>query len=209
MEVIPAILEKEWSEIEKRLNLVKSFAKTVHIDFIDGKFVNNTTFLNLSPFSRYTDNLLLEAHLMVDEPLQYLKPFADIGFKRFLGHIEKMSDQVEFVATGQLLGEVGLAVDGKTSLDEIKVPYDDLDCILLMMIDAGFSGQAFKNEYLEKIKLVREKTMIPIEVDGGMNDKTCMVAKQAGATRFCINSYLFNSQSPQETYNNLLINLKD
>lgn len=202
-EVIPAILEKEWIEIEKKLELIKPFAKTVHIDFIDGKFANNTTFLDPKPFSKYKDDFILEAHLMVDDPLSYLKPLSGTGFKRFLGHIEKMPDQVEFVAAGQLLGEVGLALDGKTSLDKIKVPYDDLDCILLMMIDAGFSGQKFKSEYLEKIKQARVKTMIPIEVDGGMKDWSISEAKKAGANLFAVNSSIFKTKDPKGSFNAL------
>src|SRR3989344_2030293 len=96
-EIIPGILEKEWSEIERKINLVKPFAKSVHIDIID------------------------------------------VGFKRFLGHIEKMPDQEEFVAQGQLLGEVGIVIDGPTDLSAVKVPYSDLDCIVVMTIKAGAS----------------------------------------------------------------------
>ena len=119
-EVIPGILEKEWSAIERKLELLKSFAKTVHIDIIDGKFADNTTFLDPGPFKKYEKDFLLEVHMMVDNPLQYLKPWAEAGFQRFLGHIEKMPDPVEFVAQGQLLGAVGLAIDGPTSLDVLN-----------------------------------------------------------------------------------------
>lgn len=202
-EVIPAILEKEWSAIEKNLEAVKGVAKTVHIDFIDGKFASNTTFLDPKPFLEYKDLFRLEAHLMVDNPLSYLKPLSDAGFSRFIGHIEKMPDQIEFVAQGQLLGEVGLALDGKTTLDKLSVPFDDLDLILLMMIDAGFSGQEFKQEYVQKIKEVIEKSDIPVEVDGGINDKTLLVAKEAGALYFACNSHIFKSYNPKETITTL------
>lgn len=190
-EIIPAILENSWQEIEKKIEQVLPFAKTIHIDVIDGKFNSNLTFLDPLPFSKYTKNKLFEVHFMVEEPINYLKPWADAGFKRFFGQIEKMSDQVEFVAQGELLGEVGLAIDGPTSLEQIKVPLNDLDSILIMTIKAGSSGQILVAEYLEKIKQIKEKTAIPIIVDGGINDKTIIQAKNSGAVRFLTNSFLF------------------
>ncbi len=202
----PGTEEKDWGSMDKRLAQVVPFAKAMHIDIIDGKFAPNTTFLDPKPFKKYTDQVFFEVHLMVEEPLQYIKPFADAGFKRFIGQIEKMSDQAEFVAQGQLLGEVVLAVDGKTPLEEMKVSYEDLDGLLIMTINAGFSGQKFMPELLEKVKAVREKGMFtamgeafPIEVDGGINDQTIVLAKEAGATRFVVTSFVFNG-NPKEQY---------
>jgi len=209
MEIIPGILEKEWSEIEKKIDAVRSFAKTIHIDIIDGKFAPNTTFLDPEPFKKYTHSpssgqaLFFEAHLMVEDPIEYLKPFSDAGFRRFLGHVEKMSDQVEFVAQGQLLGEVGLAIDLKTPLSDIKVPFEDLDSILLMDIAAGFSGQQFDPSVLDKIKELAGKTFIPIGVDGGVNDVTLPQIKNAGATRAVATHFIFSSQDSVAQYKKL------
>lgn len=203
LEVIPGILEKDWPSIERKIELVRSFAKTVHIDILDGKFAPNTTFLDPAPFAKYTKELFFELHMMVEEPTQYLKPFAQVGFKRFLGHVEKMSDQAEFVAQGQLLGEVGLAIDEPTPLSSIAVPFDDLDAILVMTIKAGFSGQSFMQEHLEKARAIRSKSQIPIEVDGGINERSIFQSKQAGTTRFISTSFLFKSQDPQAQYNAL------
>lgn len=202
MEVIPGILEKNWADIERKIELVRPFAKTIHIDILDGKFAPNTTFLDPTPFQKYTSELFFELHMMVEEPVQYLKPFAQVGFKRFLGHIEKMSDQAEFVAQGQLLGEVGLAIDGPTLLSSIAVPYDDLDCILIMTIKAGFSGQSFMPEHLRKVRALRQAQgkQIPIEVDGGINKQTIVQARAAGATRFTTTSFLFGSNAPGSCY---------
>lgn len=198
LEVIPGILEKEWPEIERKIDLVRPFAKTIHVDILDGKFASNTTFLDPALFAKYTDDLLFEVHLMTEEPISYLKPFAQAGFKRFLGHIEKMSDVSEFVAQGQLLGEVGLAIDGPTSLDSVQVPLDSLDCILLMTIKAGFSGQSFVPEHLAKVRAIRSKSQIPIEVDGGIDDQTIIQAHTAGATRFVSTSFLFGADPAQK-----------
>ena len=145
----------------------------------------------------------MEVHLMVENPLNYLQPFAAAGFKRFLGHIEKMQDISEFVAQGQILGDVGIAIDNTTPIDALKIPFDDLDEILLMSIHAGKSGQEFLPEVLEKIKAIRQQSQVSIEIDGGINDQTIIEAKTAGANRFVATSYIFNSKDPMQSFERL------
>lgn len=192
MQIIPGILEKDLSLIEAKIESVKSFANTIHIDLIDGKFASNTTFMDPSPFSKYSKDFNLEVHLMVENPLQYLESFANAGFRRFIGHIEKMENLDEFIAKGQTLGEVGLALDLDTNIDKINISYDDLDLVLLMGAKAGDSGEEFNPQILEKIKSLRLETVIPIEVDGGVNDKTIVDIRNAGAQRVVTTSFLFN-----------------
>jgi ribulose-phosphate 3-epimerase len=198
-EIIPGILEKEWNKIEEKLESLKGLVKTVQIDVIDGKFTDSQTFLDPMPFSKYKDDFLLEAHFIVDEPINYLDSFARSGFKRFIGHIEKMSDQEEFIAKGEILGEVGLAIDLDTKLDEIKIDLFDLDCLTIMTVKAGASGQEFSKDNLGKVKELVEKfkenplgKKLPIEIDGGIKEETILLAKDAGVDRFIVNSYLFN-----------------
>lgn len=204
-EVIPGILETEWSEIERKLNKAKNFAKTIHVDIIDGKFAENNTFLDPSPFKKYKDDFLLELHMMVDNPIEYLVPWAECGFERFIGHIEKMPDPVEFVAQGQLLGAVGLAIDGPTDISVLdKFNLNDLDTLLIMTIKAGESGRSFQPELLEKVRKIKEKApFLPIEVDGGINDKTIVEACNAGASRFVSTSHLFGSENTENEFKKL------
>lgn len=197
--IIPGILEKDWAEIETKIQQVLPFAKAIHIDLIDGKFAPNTTFLDPLPFKKYTKDIPFELHMMVEEPINYLKAWADAGFQRFIGHIEKMSDQIEFVAKAQLLGEVGLGVDQDSGFDAIEVPFSDLDVLLFMTVKAGASGQGFEEKNLEKIKKAREKSFIPIEVDGGINDQNISIAKKFGANRFVATSFIFDG-NPQDQY---------
>lgn len=200
-EVLPGVLEKEWPEIEKKLVQAKSFARSVHIDILDGKFAQNTTYIDPKPFSEFSKDIFLEVHLMVENPVQYVKPFAEAGFQRFIGHVEKMPDISEFVAQGQMYGEVCLAVDGLTDIKILdSVNLDDIDCITIMMIQAGFSGQQFREEYLEKIKKIRGRTEIPIEVDGGIKDTNLLFAKNAGANRFVATSFVWNSEDPKTAF---------
>lgn len=204
----PGTENKSFAEIEKKLSLISHFTKTVHIDIVDGKFAPHKTFADPTPFTPHTKNFVFEVHLMVDEPIAYIKPFAEAGFQRFIGQVEKMSDQVAFVAEAQLWGEVGLAIDKQTTVEDITVPLDDLDTLLVMTIQAGRSGQKFDDTLLEKVKQLRQKTTIPIEVDGGINDETIEVAAAAGANRFVATSFLFNLETPQKQFQLLQEKLK-
>ena len=205
-EVIPSpgTDNRDWPTIERKIEIARSFAKTIHIDIVDEKFSSKASFLDPKPFSQYKD-LFLELHMMVKNPLELLEPFAKVGFNRFIAHAESFKtkdEQQEFVAKAQSFGEVGLAIDGPTDLSAIKVPYKDLDCILIMTIKAGESGQEFNHKYLKKVETLRQaQGDIVIEVDGGINDQTIIEAKNAGATRFITNSFIFNAQNPQEQYN--------
>lgn len=203
IEIIPGILEKEWDRIERKIEAVKDFAKVLHIDLIDGKFVNNTTWMDPKPFQKYAKEFILEVHMMVEEPMTYIKSFADAGFVRFIGHVEKMSDQAAFVAEAQLWGEAVLALDGPTEVDAIKASYEDLDGILVYTSErVGFSGPPFNPQRLEKVKAIREKApWLPIEIDGGVTDQTAKLAKEVGVTRFASTSFLF--KDPEENYKRL------
>ncbi len=207
-DIIPGILEKDFAEIEKKIELVRGFAKTIHVDIIDGKFAPNTTFLDPKPFTKYTlpssgQALFFEAHLMVEEPINYLDSFAAAGFKRLIGHIEHMSNQEEFIAKGEFLGEVGLALDVNTPLESLKADYQDLDCLLVMSVKAGFSAQEFMPGSLEKVKKIREKSQVPVEIDGGISDTIITQALNCNANRFVTTSFLF-SGNPLVNYQKLL-----
>lgn len=203
-DVIPGILEKEFSGIEEKLEIIRPFSKKVHIDVLDGKFCDEISFLDPKAFIKYRNEFFMEAHLMVDDPASYIKPFAKAGFKRFLGHIEKMKDLDGFIAEGQIFGEVGIGIDVDTQPDSLKIPFDELDCVLLMGVKAGKSGQTFLPQTLERIRSVRQLTQIPIEIDGGINEQTIVDCKQEGAERFVATSFIFESKDPIESFEKLV-----
>lgn len=205
-EIAVGILEKDWEEIEKKLTAAKTFAKTIHVDLIDGKFVTtNTTFMDPKPFEKYAKDFTLELHMMVEDPIAYIKPFAAAGFQRFYGHVEKMPNITSFIAEGQLYGEVGLAIDGPTDISVLdSVNLDDLDCLLVYTCQqVGFAGPPMDEKMLEKIKSIHAKSMIPIEADGGMKDTTILFAKSAGAVRFVATSFIWKAEHPAEAYRKL------
>lgn len=207
-EVIPGILERNWDDIQHKLETVRPFAKTVHIDIIDGVFVDNKTFLDPEPFSEYKDIFLLELHMMVKNPIQYLEPFAKVGFKRFIGHIEMMPDQQEFVQEARKFGEAGLALDGPTELERLQIPAEELDSILVFTAErVGFSGATLLPERLDKIRTLAGSA--PIEVDGGINAETILRARESGATRFAATSAIFRHSNPLEAFNTLTSLLRE
>jgi ribulose-phosphate 3-epimerase len=114
-----------------------------------------------------------------------------------------MVDVDEFIAEGQIFGEVGLAIDSPTPISSIGVSFEDLDLVLLMGDKAGKSGQVFLPETLTKIKDLRLRTQIPIEIDCGINEQTIVEAKVAGANCFVSTSFIFDSTDPLNSFENL------
>lgn len=205
IEIIPGILEKEWSAIEQKIKIAQTFASTIHIDIIDGIFVDNQTFLDPAPFAAYSQSLYLELHMMVKDPIQYIEPFARVGFKRFIGHIEMMADQQAFIDAARKYGEAGLALDGPTPLEKIIIPFNAVDCFLIYTSQqVGFSGPPLLSQRLDKVQQLRAQTDKVIEVDGGMNDASLHHAIKAGATRVAATSFIFSSIDPEKNYQKLL-----
>lgn len=202
--VIPGILEKDFVEIERKLAIVRPFSKAVHVDFLDGKFCEEFSFMDFNSFIKYKDDFYLEAHLMTENPTQYVRQLAAVGFKRFIGQIEKVTDIDEFIAEGQIFGEVGLALDIDTPVSSLIIPFDDLDSILLMAVKAGKSGQSFSQSALLKIQELRKRTIVPIEIDGGITDESIIAARVSGANRFVTTSFIFNSEDPLNSFEKLL-----
>jgi ribulose-phosphate 3-epimerase len=204
-EILPGILEKDDASCVEKFSAIRPFAKSVHIDLLDGKYAPNTTILDPTAFSSYSQDFFLEVHMMVDEPIGYLESFANAGFRRFIGHVERMSDQVAFVAKAERFGEVVLGVDLHTPVDAVRVPLVDLDGVLVMTVKAGFSGQKFEMGALSKVKELRGKdALLPLEIDGGVCEDTIAFGRDAGATRFVATSCLFGSPDPGKQYQKLL-----
>ena len=88
IEVIPAILEKEFSQVLKKMKIVEGSVEWVQIDIADGVLVPNTTFTDLSPFKAIQSPLKREIHLMVKDPVPFIEKSIDAGFKRLFAHVE-------------------------------------------------------------------------------------------------------------------------
>ena len=201
IEIIPGILEKEYLEIESKLKIVAQHVEWVHLDVADNTLVPNTLGIEIEKLEQtmqqdFAKHLSLETHVMVADPSKYIKPLVDAGVKRITAHIES-NDPRQFLDEAKFESiEAGLAIDGPTEIELIEPYLDEIDYVHVLTIEAGFSGQPFMPEVVEKIRLIRENyPNLPISVDGGMNDRTVKIVSEAGASRAIVTSYFWdNSQ---------------
>ncbi len=193
VEIIPGIgPQQEWKIIEERLQAVAPHTKWVQIDFCDNTWVPNTTFLDFAAFAPFAATLSLEAHLMVASPEKYIKSVADAGFKRLIAHVESHDPRLFLDQVKHEEVEVGIALDGPTEFEQVEPFLEEIDFVLVMMVESGFSGQPFLPECVEKIKSIHSYLPdLPIEVEGGITEATARVVREAGATRLVPITYLF------------------
>ena len=194
-EVTPGFLEQEFPAITTKISLVEPFVKWVQIDLLDGSLFNQTNFNDPTQFLNLKTKVGLELHMMVENPLRMVSSWAEAGFKRFIAHTEGLLNIDEFVSTirNQMGLEVGLAIDLPTPAEKILPYLEKIDCLLLMSVPCGKSGQKFNNTVLEKIKTIRKSYgKIPVEIDGGVNLETGKLCIEAGAVRLVSTSYIFS-----------------
>ncbi len=192
VDVIPAILEKEWGEIERKIKLVAPLVSWIQVDFADNTLVPNATLMDFSKFTKLGKSISLEAHLMVANPHNFIRPAGKAGFKRIIAHVESVDPRLFLDEARYESVEVGIAIDGPTELEQVEPFLEEVDFVLVMTIEAGFGGQPFLPEAVEKIKAIHaHHPDLPIEVDGGISDETARLVKDAGATRLVSGSYLF------------------
>jgi len=173
-------------DIVKKLDNTKS--DYIHIDIMDGKFVQNKTwtFSEIKKITSYS-HLPLDVHLMVNNPEKYIEDYALLNTNDIIFHYESVKDINKMINIVKSYGlKVGVAISPDTKI-EVLFPYlKDIDIVLIMSVYPGESGQSFIDNSLEKIKMLKDeinnqqvKTLI--EVDGGVNDETGLLCKEAGA----------------------------
>lgn len=197
MQIIPAILEKDFNQAWNKIRQVKDLSKWVQIDVIDSKFSYGKTFelelLNDNP--EETENTLWDIHLMVEEPINWIEKCNFVGALRIIGQVEKMTDREKFVDEVKNLGiDVGLAMDIDTEIGEIP---KETDLILLMGRKSGFESRPIDNRVFEKIKqLVKIKKendyKFLIAVDGGVNEDNIKHFAESGVDIVYCTGAIFN-----------------
>lgn len=192
IEVIPALLEQNFDELQKKLKLVEGISPWVHIDVMDNTLMQNVTFLGWPAFKQYHGLFSFEAHLMVANAIKYIDPLVTNGFTRLIAHVEG-NDIREFIHQAKEHHvEVGVAIDAPSDIEIIEPFLEEVDCVLVMMLPAGRSGQSFDSHQLEKVRRIRESfPHLPIAVDGGIDKTVAPSVREAGATRLLSTSYLF------------------
>ncbi len=193
-EIIPGILETSFSEIKRKIDLVKDLTDWVHIDILDDTLFPNRSYLNFEAFALFRDQIHLEAHLQVADPVRYLVPLVRNGFGRIISMVEANSARNFIEETRKWEVEVGLGLNAPSPLELIEPFLGEIDVALVMTVNAGFSGQVFQSEQLSKIqKISGEYPDLPLECDGGINSTTGAAAVKNGATRLTANSFLFDA----------------
>lgn len=181
MEIIPTTNPQiDFSQFEERLDKIKFSSSWVQVDVTDGVLVKPPTF-PLELLSRTDANLennLFEIHLMVKEPINWIKKCLFVQASRIIGQVEMMSDREVFVTEAKDNGlEVGLAFDLNTPLD-LKIP-EETDLILLMARPMGFEPLALDEKIYDRIKYFKDKNY-KVAIDGGATLENISKLKNSG-----------------------------
>lgn len=196
-------------EYDRLINAVKnvneSKADYLHIDVMDGKFVDNNKFpLEVVKDISLISKKPLDIHLMVDD-LDTVRKYASLKPEYLTFHVEILED-FEIIDYIKSLGiKVGLAINPKTDVEKL-IPYiDDIDMVLFMSVEPGLGGQEFMESVIEKVKRLKEVAPedLIISIDGGVNNKTVSLCKYAGCNMVVAGSYITNSSDYNERINEL------
>lgn len=223
IEVTPAILVKDFEELNTKLSRLVNITNLVQIDICDGKFVPSIswpmqakdeaslqTILNEEDGLPFWHSLDFELDLMVQDAHKQFDFFTRLGAKRIIFHVEAETelDFIEFLdSLDPYLKdniEIGIAINTTTSIDKLDPFINYADFIQCMGIEhIGNQGQPFDERVLKQIKNLKEKyPEMKISVDGAVNENTAPLLIEAGADRLVIGSALLNSYDIGETIKN-------
>ncbi|MBW2969805.1 ribulose-phosphate 3-epimerase [Candidatus Woesearchaeota archaeon] len=217
MEIRPGILVHTLKELKEALSRL-SWAKKVHLDIMDGKFVRNKTIQAQTlkkalPNPRERSSLGPEnadiflgmefgVHLMAYKPHKYIKTYARLGAKELIIHQEATKKLVETLEEIRLNGmKAGIAFNPETKVDKHALIH--ADTALIMTVHPGYSGQTMMKAPLRKIAEIRKcNPIISIGVDGGINLKTCRLAAKADWA--VASSAVTDAPDPKKAYKELI-----
>ncbi|HBF6541631.1 TPA: ribulose-phosphate 3-epimerase [Clostridioides difficile] len=210
IKLAPSILSADFAKLLEDVRKVESAGcEYLHIDVMDGHFVPNITLgpLVVKSLKKENINMVFDAHLMIENPDQYIEEFVKAGCDIITVHQEACVHLHRTIQNIKSHGiKAGVVLNPATPVDTIKHVLPDLGMVLLMSVNPGFGGQSFIPCVLDKIKELKaiidsQGLNIDIEVDGGISPKNVAEVVQAGANVIVAGSAIFGSDDIQETVN--------
>jgi ribulose-phosphate 3-epimerase len=201
----PSLLAADFAHLERDIRcLEEAGAKILHLDIMDGHFVPNLSFgVPVVEAIRRSTRLLLDVHLMLQEPKKYLSAFCGAGADFLSVHIEVASDPRFLFDEIRQLGAIPGLVSNPPTPVEAVLPYvNDCELVLTMSVMPGFGGQSFDFRVLDKIRRIRcvaNENML-ISVDGGIGESTIAAAAAAGANLFVAGTALLGKPDVKKQF---------
>ena len=211
IKLAPSILSADFARLLEDVKKVeKAGCEYLHIDVMDGHFVPNITLgPGIVKSLRKDVNMVFDAHLMIENPDNYIKEFADAGCDIIVFHQEACTHLLRTIQNIKSHGiKAGVALNPATPIETIKYVLQDVDMVLLMSVNPGFGGQSYIPVVTEKIKelkaLIDEMNLdIDIEVDGGVKPSNIAEVVNAGANVIVAGSAIFNAGNIDEAVKSL------
>jgi ribulose-phosphate 3-epimerase len=199
--VVPSVFATDSDEFEERLGLALVLSKNVHIDIMDGLFVPSVS-MPIGDIESFANG---EVHLMVNSPEEYVKTLSERKCKRVMFHYEsnpsKVSETAALIKLHKM--EPFLAIGPKTAINSILEFEPVVKGFLLMGIAQGAEHQKMIPATFDRLKQLREKTKLPIAVDGGVNPQTADKLAKLGANEIISGSYVAGSKDHKVAFKEL------
>lgn len=202
IKIAPSILSADFAKLGEEIQAIeKAGADYIHIDVMDGSFVPNITIGNEVVKSlRKITKVPFDVHLMINNPDNHVKAFAEAGSDLITIHAEAVTHLDRSIALIKSFGKkAGVSIVPSTHEDVLDYVLEKLDLVLVMTVNPGFGGQKFLYSQLKKIENIRKKIeksgqKIELQVDGGINHEIAKTVIAAGADVLVSGSYIFGSK---------------